>query len=38
MSLAVAGLARPGVLVTRPEVVEKSYPRFWQDLAALLGG
>lgn len=38
MSLAVAGLARPGVLVTRPEVVEKSYPRFWEDLAALVGG
>lgn len=37
MSLAVAGLARPGVLVTSPEVVEKSYPRFWQDLAGLLG-
>jgi 3-phosphoshikimate 1-carboxyvinyltransferase len=38
MSLAVAGLARPGVLITHPEVVEKSYPRFWQDLAGLLGG
>jgi 3-phosphoshikimate 1-carboxyvinyltransferase len=37
MSLAIAGLARPGVLVTRPEVVEKSYPRFWEDLAGLLG-
>lgn len=36
MSLAVAGLARPGVLVGRPEVVEKSYPAFWRDLAALL--
>lgn len=38
MSLAVAGLARPGVLVTRPEVVEKSYPGFWEDLAGLLQG
>jgi 3-phosphoshikimate 1-carboxyvinyltransferase len=36
MSLAVAGLARPGVLVTSPEVVGKSYPRFWEDMAALL--
>lgn len=36
MSLAVAGLARPGVLVTRPRVVEKSYPRFWDDLAVLV--
>jgi 5-enolpyruvylshikimate-3-phosphate synthase len=38
MSLAIAGLARPGVLITHPEVVEKSYPRFWEDLAGLLGG
>lgn len=36
MSLAVAGLARPGVLIAHPEVVEKSYPRFWQDLVGLL--
>ncbi len=37
MSLAVAGLARPGVAVAHPEVVGKSYPAFWRDLAALLG-
>lgn len=38
MSLAVAGLARPGVLIAHPEVVEKSYPRFWQDLGRLIAG
>lgn len=38
MSLAIAGLERPGVLVTHPEVVEKSYPRFWEDLGRLVGG
>jgi 3-phosphoshikimate 1-carboxyvinyltransferase len=36
MSLAVAGLARPGVAVAHPGVVGKSYPRFWTDLASLL--
>lgn len=37
MSLALAGLRRPGVSVSSPEVVGKSYPGFWKDLAALLG-
>jgi 3-phosphoshikimate 1-carboxyvinyltransferase len=37
MSLAVAGLARPGVAVAHPGVVAKSYPGFWRDLASLLG-
>ncbi|MGH9380281.1 MAG: 3-phosphoshikimate 1-carboxyvinyltransferase [Thermoanaerobaculia bacterium] len=36
MSLAVLGLRRPGVVVRSPEVVAKSYPRFWEDLEALL--
>ena len=36
MSLALAGLRRPGVVVGSPEVVAKSYPGFWDDLAALL--
>jgi 3-phosphoshikimate 1-carboxyvinyltransferase len=36
MSLALAGLRRPGVRVAAPEVVGKSYPDFWRDLAALL--
>ena len=38
MSLAVAGLVRPGVAVAHPEVVGKSYPGFWNDLASLLRG
>jgi len=37
MSLALTGLRRPGTLITRPEVVAKSYPGFWRDFAALLG-
>jgi 3-phosphoshikimate 1-carboxyvinyltransferase len=36
MSLALAGLRRPGVVVGSPEVVSKSYPGFWEDLAMLL--
>jgi 5-enolpyruvylshikimate-3-phosphate synthase len=36
MSLAVVGLGRPGVQVGRPEMVGKSYPQFWDDLAALV--
>jgi 3-phosphoshikimate 1-carboxyvinyltransferase len=37
MSLALVGLRRPGVAVAQPEVVAKSYPAFWDDLAALVG-
>ncbi|HWM93227.1 MAG TPA: 3-phosphoshikimate 1-carboxyvinyltransferase [Thermoanaerobaculia bacterium] len=36
MSLALAGLCRPGVVVGSPEVVSKSYPGFWKDLEMLL--
>ncbi|HSF38784.1 MAG TPA: hypothetical protein VLT87_03260, partial [Thermoanaerobaculia bacterium] len=36
MSLALAGLRRPGVVVTSPGVVSKSYPEFWRDLEILL--
>ncbi len=36
MSLGLAGLRRPGVVVGTPEVVAKSYPAFWQDLLELL--
>ncbi|HEV8630590.1 MAG TPA: 3-phosphoshikimate 1-carboxyvinyltransferase, partial [Thermoanaerobaculia bacterium] len=38
MSLALVGLRRPGVLVAQPEVVGKSYPGFWSDLASLQEG
>jgi 3-phosphoshikimate 1-carboxyvinyltransferase len=34
MALAVVGLKRPGITIGRLDVVEKSYPRFWSDLAA----
>lgn len=36
MSLALAGLRRPGVAIARPGVVAKSYPGFWDDLDTLL--
>jgi 3-phosphoshikimate 1-carboxyvinyltransferase len=36
MSLALAGLRRPGVVVTSPEVVAKSYPDFWRDFGKLV--
>ncbi|HVG11308.1 MAG TPA: 3-phosphoshikimate 1-carboxyvinyltransferase [Thermoanaerobaculia bacterium] len=36
MSLALAGLRRPGVVVDSPEVVSKSYPGFWKDLSTLM--
>jgi 3-phosphoshikimate 1-carboxyvinyltransferase len=38
MSLALAGLRRPGIVVTSPDVVGKSYPGFWRDLERLVGG
>ena len=37
MSLALVGLLRPGVVVTSPGVVAKSYPGFWEDFEKLLG-
>ncbi len=36
MSMALVGLRRPGLAVADPEVVAKSYPRFWRDLTSLL--
>ncbi len=38
MSMALVGLRRPGLAIAHPEVVAKSYPRFWDDLAALQRG
>ena len=35
MSMALVGLRRPGLRVACPEVVAKSYPRFWEDFAML---
>ncbi len=37
MSLALVGLRRPGIVVTTPDVVGKSYPGFWRDLQRLTG-
>jgi 3-phosphoshikimate 1-carboxyvinyltransferase len=37
MSLAIAALRRPGVLIASPGVVAKSYPEFWQHLESLIG-
>jgi 3-phosphoshikimate 1-carboxyvinyltransferase len=36
MSLALVGLRRPGIVITAPDVVGKSYPGFWGDLGRLL--
>jgi 3-phosphoshikimate 1-carboxyvinyltransferase len=35
MSLALVGLKVPGVVIRNPGCVAKTYPGFWQDLAAL---
>jgi 3-phosphoshikimate 1-carboxyvinyltransferase len=35
MAFAIAGLARGNVTIGKDQVVTKSYPRFWRDLAAL---
>lgn len=37
MSLALVGLKVPGVVIRNPGCVAKTYPGFWQDLAALRG-
>lgn len=36
MSFALAGLRIPGVRITNPSCVEKTYPRFFEDLATLV--
>lgn len=35
MAFAVAGLARGNVTIAKEQVVSKSYPRFWRDLASV---
>jgi 3-phosphoshikimate 1-carboxyvinyltransferase len=37
MSFALAGLRIPGVRIANPSCVEKTYPRFFEDLTALVG-
>jgi 3-phosphoshikimate 1-carboxyvinyltransferase len=36
MSFALAGLKSPGVTILNPGCVAKTYPRFWDDLTALI--
>ncbi len=36
MSFALLGLRRPGVSISEPAVVSKSYPDFWRDFESLL--
>ena len=36
MAFAVAGLARGNVTIGKDQVVTKSYPRFWRDLAGVI--
>ncbi len=38
MGLAVVGLAVPGVAIDNPDCVAKTYPRFFEDLEALVQG
>lgn len=35
MAFAIAGLMSPGITITNPECVTKSYPDFWDDLDAV---
>jgi 3-phosphoshikimate 1-carboxyvinyltransferase len=37
MSFAITGLAAPGITIAHPECTAKTYPRFFEDLAALAG-
>jgi 3-phosphoshikimate 1-carboxyvinyltransferase len=37
MSLALAGLRVPGVVIRNPECVSKSYPEFWREFSRLEG-
>ena len=36
MSLALTGLVLPGITILNPGCTAKTYPRFFEDLAALL--
>ena len=37
MSFAIAGLRHPGVRIADPQCTSKTYPRFFDDLHALVG-
>jgi 3-phosphoshikimate 1-carboxyvinyltransferase len=32
MAFAPAAILFPGLIINNPEVVSKSYPKFWEDL------
>ena len=36
MAFAVAGLHLPGMIIRNPEVVNKTFPAFWETLRSLL--
>jgi 3-phosphoshikimate 1-carboxyvinyltransferase len=36
MSFALIGLRVPGITITNPECVKKSYPAFWTELDSLI--
>ena len=36
MAFGILGVVRPGVVIENPTCVNKSYPGFWDDRAALL--
>jgi 3-phosphoshikimate 1-carboxyvinyltransferase len=38
MSLALAGLAVPGVRIRDPGCVAKTFPGYWRALGGLVGG
>jgi 3-phosphoshikimate 1-carboxyvinyltransferase len=38
MSLALAGLRTPGVVIEDPRCTEKTYPHYFADLESLVGG
>ncbi|MGI9519665.1 MAG: 3-phosphoshikimate 1-carboxyvinyltransferase [Pirellulaceae bacterium] len=38
MALSLVGLQQPGVVIRDPGCVEKTYPRFFEDLARVTGG
>ena len=37
MSFAVTGLKAKGIVISNPECTAKTYPRFFEDMAALVG-
>jgi 3-phosphoshikimate 1-carboxyvinyltransferase len=37
MSFTIAGLHIRGVRIANPKCVDKTYPKFFEDLAALVG-